>query len=133
MRILHTTDFHFRLPWYEWLARNAPAYDACCLTGDLLDMFPNAETGLSQQARWVRDWLRAFPGRLFACTGNHDWWLEEIGGADTDAEGGWLRKAGRPGVTVDGTCESLGGYRFICHLLSLSINCDVLRLLRHHT
>jgi len=33
---------------------------------------------------------------------------------DNDADGGWLRKAARPGVMVDGASECRDGYRFVC-------------------
>ena len=85
MRLLHVTDFHFREPWFHWLAAQATNYDACCLTGDMLDMFPGSRIGLRTQARWVRDWLREFPGQLYACTGNHDWWPSDHRVVDNDA------------------------------------------------
>ena len=114
MRLLHVTDFHFREPWFHWLAAQATNYDACCLTGDMLDMFPGSRIGLRTQARWVRDWLREFPGQLYACTGNHDWWPSDHRVVDNDADGGWLRKAARESVMVDGTCVLRDGYRFVC-------------------
>jgi Icc-related predicted phosphoesterase len=114
MRILHVTDFHFNRRWYAWLSAQAGAYDACCLTGDLLDMLNTHECDLNHQARWVRDWMREFPGQLFVCTGNHDWWVEDIGVVDRDAEGAWLKKAARRGVAVDGAQVAMQGYRFRC-------------------
>jgi hypothetical protein len=114
MRILHVTDFHFREQWFHWLAAQALRYDVCCFSGDLLDMFPGSRIGLRPQTRWVRDWLREFPGCLYVCTGNHDWWPSDERVVDNDADGGWLRKAARPGVMVDGASESRDGYRFVC-------------------
>ena len=114
MRILHVTDFHFHRAWFDWLTDQATGYDACCLTGDLLDMFPNGRVGLREQSRWVRKWLCNFPGRLYACTGNHDWWPRSEHVIDTDTEGGWLRKASRHGVIVDGSSEHLRGHHFVC-------------------
>lgn len=114
MRILHVTDFHFRRPWFAWLAARAGDYDAICFTGDLRDLFPNAPTGLSEQIRWTRDWLQKFPGRLHLCSGNHDWWLPDGRMAEGDPQGGWLRQTVRPGILVDGTSELFAGYRFIC-------------------
>jgi len=114
MRILHVTDFHFREQWFHWLAAQALHYDVCCFSGDLLDMFPGSRIGLRPQTRWVRDWLREFPGCLYVCTGNHDWWPSDERVVDNDADGGWLRKAARPGVMVDGASECRDGYRFVC-------------------
>ena len=114
MRLLHVTDFHFREPWFHWLAAQAPNYDACCLTGDMLEMFLGSRIGVRTQARWVRDWLREFPGQLYACTGNHDWWPSDDRVVDNDADGGWLRRAARPGLVLDGETECHDGYRFTC-------------------
>ncbi|MFA5264569.1 MAG: metallophosphoesterase [Opitutaceae bacterium] len=115
MRFLHVTDLHMRKPWYQWLSVNLMDYDACCITGDMLDMFPNAELSLHQQARWVRDWLGAQPGKIFLCTGNHDVWPESEHVIDNDSLGGWLKKARRPGhVFVDGDITVIEGYRFVC-------------------
>ena len=114
MRLLHVTDFHFRERWFHWLAAQAGRHDVCCLSGDLLDMFPGSRIGLRQQARWVRDWLKVFPGVIYTCTGNHDWWPSDDRVVDNDADGGWLRKAARPGVMVDGASEWRDGFRFVC-------------------
>jgi uncharacterized protein len=118
MRILHATDFHFNQRWYEWLTLQAGSFDACCLTGDLLDMLrafdSRAGVSLTVQTRWVQDWMRAFPGRLFVCSGNHDEWSD---GAPMSPyiQGGWLRLARRPGaVFVDNDTVVLEGYRFVC-------------------
>jgi len=114
MRLLHVTDFHYRTAWFTWLQRHAEAFDTCCFSGDLLDMFPSAPTNLHRQARWVRDWLRDFPRPIFVCSGNHDWWTVESPLVDTDAQGGWLRKAARSGVSVDGADIEFGDFRFVC-------------------
>jgi hypothetical protein len=86
----------------------------CCFSGDLLDRFPNAATKLHDQTRWVRDWLKTYPGRLYICTGNHDWWPNPDHHLDNDAEGGWLRKARRPGLGIDGASELHLGRRCLC-------------------
>lgn len=114
MRLLHVTDFHFRQHWFHWLAQEAAHYDACCLTGDLLDLFQGSQTGLRTQIRWVRDWLREFPAPLYVCTGNHDWWPRDAAVVDMHAEGGWLRNSARPGLVLDGASDHRGGYRFTC-------------------
>lgn len=63
----------------------------------------------------IRDWARyRFNGRLFVCSGNHDWWSnDEI--TDTDANGGWLRKLTRDGVTCDNDGAPIGNVHFFCH------------------
>ena len=114
MRILHVSDFHFRQRWFHWLTAEAAHHDIVCFTGDFIDIFPGGTTTVRQQARWVRDWLREWPGRLYACSGNHDCWPQSEHATDTDADGGWLKKMARPGVAVDGTAECSDGFRFVC-------------------
>lgn len=111
MRILHCTDFHYRQRWFEWLAAEAPRYDCVCLTGDLLDMLSLRKVSLATQGRWVSDWIAAFPQvSLLICSGNHDVDMAEY----SDTEAGWLLKARRRGVMVDGDIRFLGGSKFFC-------------------
>jgi len=138
MRILHVTDFHFRQSWFAWLGSHCGEYDAVCFTGDLITLFAGPQRSLADskpssltrlmsptivpnvraQARWVRDWLKAWPAAtpLFLCSGNHDWWPHGDDFIDTDADGGWLRKARRPGqIWADGNQSTvIDGHRFLC-------------------
>lgn len=114
MKLLHVSDLHFRVHWFEWVAAQAAQFDAVCFSGDLLDVFPNASTSLRDQSKWMRAWLGNFPGRMYVCSGNHDWWPPQEHVSDNDTQGGWLRKAAGPKVRVDGTAEIFQGYRFVC-------------------
>jgi Icc-related predicted phosphoesterase len=121
MRLLHVSDFHCHRPWFSWLATHAGECDACCLTGDLLDLFldsrPRKRITLSHQSRWVRDWLEAWTGPpLYVCSGNHDAWLPAEGGDDPLARLGFLRLAAAANarIKIDGTDEVFGGHRFVC-------------------
>ena len=114
MRIIHTSDFHFRKAWFDWLAQKAGSFDACCLSGDLLDMFKfGAAKGMVAQVRWVTKWAKVFPSRLYLCSGNHDWW-EGNRIADQMADGLWVKGLRRPGVWVDGDADALDGYSILC-------------------
>lgn len=114
MKLLHVSDLHFRQHWFEWVATNAPRFDAVCLTGDLLDLLPTAAADLQAQVRWTTDWLARFPATpLFICSGNHDWWLQEKK-TDRDCEARWLQRARRRGVYVDGDQQALAGFNFVC-------------------
>lgn len=114
MKILHVADLHFRRPWFEWVAAQAARFDAVCIAGDLLDLWITREVSLRAQTKWVRAWARGLAGRLFVCSGNHDWWSsDEI--TDTDADGGWLRKLTRSGVTRDHYGAQLGDHFIYCH------------------
>ena len=114
MKLLHVTDLHFRARWFEWVSGQAPHYDAVCIAGDLLDMLGTAKTSLRAQAEWTQAWLREFPGRLFVCSGNHDWW-DRGGSEDTGTHGGWLDQVARPEVTVDGQGAPCGDLFISCH------------------
>ena len=115
MKILHVADLHFRQPWFEWVAAQASDFDAVCIAGDLLSMWITRDVSLRAQTKWVREWARhGFAGRLFVCSGNHDWWSnDEI--TDTDANAGWLRKLSRTEVTRDNFGAQIGTVFFYCH------------------
>lgn len=115
MKILHFADLHFRQPWYEWIAAQSNQFDAVCIAGDLRNVWITRDVSLRAQSKWVRDWARyTFKGRLFVCSGNHDWWTnDEI--IDTDASAGWLRKLRRPEVTCDNHGARVGDIFFYCH------------------
>lgn len=115
MKILHVADLHFRQAWFEWVAAQAKHFDAVCIAGDLLNMWITRDVSLRAQTKWIRDWARyRFNGRLFVCSGNHDWWTnDEV--TDTDARGGWLRKLRRNDVTYDNHGAAVGGLYLFCH------------------
>jgi len=72
MKVLITTDLHYRAAWFEWLIREASHFDAVFIAGDFLDIFI-AEPQTTQAAD-VQLWLRrlAKVTKLAICSGNHD-------------------------------------------------------------
>ncbi len=114
MKLLHVCDLHFRVQWFDWVADQAVNYDAVCISGDLLDIFSKTNTSLRAQCKWTQAWLKAFPGRAYVCSGNHDWWMPQEHYIDTDVQGGWLKKTASSNVRVDGTSELFHGFRFTC-------------------
>lgn len=110
MRILHVTDLHFRKPWFHWLNQQARTVDVVVSSGDWVNARAN---GLHDQAKWVRNWIGHFPGRLAGCTGNHDWWISAEDVRDVYAEGGWLQMSNRPRALLDRSGDILGT-RFHC-------------------
>ena len=114
MKLLHVADLHFRQPWFEWVSSQASNYDAVCIAGDLLNLWITREVSFRAQSKWVRVWARTFPGRLFVCSGNHDWWSnDDI--TDTDANAGWLRKLPRSIVTRDNQVAQMDDHVVFCH------------------
>jgi predicted phosphodiesterase len=105
MTILHVTDFHFNLRWFDWLRRHAPPHDLTVMSGDLLDHA--AATPARRQIEWVRDWLEAYPRALCVCSGNDD--LEWDAAAERWAPAYWLRSIANPLVRTDGEGAELDG------------------------
>jgi predicted phosphodiesterase len=72
MKILITTDLHYREHWFRWLIEKGTKYHLICIAGDLLDMF-NGEPRM-EQAREVTRWIRELAAvtRVAVCSGNHD-------------------------------------------------------------
>lgn len=102
MRILHVSDFHCCQAWFAWLNQQAGNYAAVAFTGDLLDQF--GREPIHRQVAWLKPWLRAFPGRLLVCSGNHD--------TDNESYSGLLAELAGPQVLVDGQQLTLGRWSF---------------------
>jgi predicted phosphodiesterase len=105
MRILHVSDFHYRKPWFDWLATQAPECDLICHTGDFLDLF--SKVPVPTQIRRVAEWLSRVRKPLIFCSGNHD--IEANGGQ----AGAWLRGLLSPFAWGDGTTMSRGGVTLV--------------------
>jgi 3',5'-cyclic AMP phosphodiesterase CpdA len=102
MRLLHCTDLHFHQPWFEWLTKVGPYYEACCVSGDLLDQHNATKRQLKAQVAWITNWAMRFPGTLFLCSGNHD-------SIDDQYENpSWMQKLDRA-VWVDGGLKPVRG------------------------
>lgn len=108
-KILHCTDLHFHQPWFEWLTKVGHLYDACCVSGDLLNQHDSTPKQLKAQVAWVTNWAMRFPGTLFLCSGNHDnidgeyenpSWMKKlygdvwIDGGKKPMKGIWIRSLG---------------------------------------
>jgi Icc-related predicted phosphoesterase len=75
MKILITSDFHFRKKWFEWLTQEAPKYDLVCLSGDLLNLFDKITPRIDQIQWVVQTWKPQFAATktlLAISSGNHD-------------------------------------------------------------
>jgi len=102
MKVLHCTDLHFHKPWFEWLTQVGPHYEACCVSGDLLNQQNATKSQLKAQVTWITDWVMRFPGTLFLCSGNHDSINDKY---ETPS---WMRKLDRE-VWVDGGLKPVRG------------------------
>lgn len=108
MKILQCSDLHGNLPWFEWIAREAPNYDLVCISGDLLDARSPETTHL--QIEGISRILGAVRTPLALCSGNHDLVMS---GNNVNAR--WMRALKRRGVWLDGERFEVQGRRFHCH------------------
>ena len=109
MRILHVADLHARWDWYDWLARQSSEFDLVVIAGDLVDMLDDRT--LPEQTRRVSGWVRAFPGKLLICSGNHDVFLEQSIDASVTSPR-WIQDLASDRVVVDGASVQCGPLRF---------------------
>jgi len=105
MTILHTSDLHFNIHWFEWIAKQQDKYDVFVISGDFLES-SKVET-LPEQIAWVTDWIKAFKKPLFVCSGNHD--LEEFDNED------WLNRIDTTNYYADNSKRTIDGVRFGCY------------------
>jgi Icc-related predicted phosphoesterase len=71
MKILHVSDLHNHLNWFDWLIENEKNYDVTVIAGDLLDMLSN-EVPLKAQIKTISKKLRTLNNPTLICSGNHD-------------------------------------------------------------
>ncbi|QCT95030.1 metallophosphoesterase [Caminibacter mediatlanticus TB-2] len=69
MELVHLTDLHFNIKWFEWLKKNEKNYDIFCITGDFLD---ETKDNIKYQKDYIRKFIKDFSSLLFVCSGNHD-------------------------------------------------------------
>ena len=70
MKLLHTTDLHFKVHWFRWIEEQQDKYDVFCVSGDFLE--DSQDNTLEEQIKWITNWIKNFKKPLFVCSGNHD-------------------------------------------------------------
>ncbi len=99
MRILLTSDLHYRLRQYDWLIGAASAFDAVVVAGDHIDI-ASAVPGEVQIAALSASLAAiARNSRLLVCSGNHDLNARNSEGEKT---ADWLDPVRSAAVAVDG-------------------------------
>ncbi|MCP5145857.1 MAG: metallophosphoesterase [Gammaproteobacteria bacterium] len=105
MRLLLVSDLHYALPQFDWLVRNAPAFDLVVLAGDHLDI--SSSVAIDAQSVVILQYLELLHGvaRIAVSSGNHD-----LTGPDSNGEQAalWLAEARDHGVPTDGGSLMLG-------------------------
>jgi hypothetical protein len=72
MKLLVTSDPHYRLKQFDWLVDHSHAYDAVAIVGDVLDI--SSMLDLDVQIDVIKKYLERISGgpTLLICSGNHD-------------------------------------------------------------
>ncbi|HUF63162.1 MAG TPA: metallophosphoesterase [Verrucomicrobiales bacterium] len=108
MRILLAADLHYSLRQWDWLCRAAGKFDVVVHAGDFLDVA--ATVDLDVQILVTLKYLRRLQpeSQILAASGNHDLDRE---GPSGEREAGWMNRARRLGIQVDGDSLDRDGYR----------------------
>src|SRR3982751_3167271 len=99
MRILLTSDLHYRLRQYDWLIGAAERFDAIVIAGDHVDIASAVPADVQIAALSATLSALARRTRLVVCSGNHDLNARNAAGEKT---ADWLAPLRSPRVAVDG-------------------------------
>jgi Icc-related predicted phosphoesterase len=109
MRILLTSDLHYKLRQYDWLIGAAAAFDAVVVAGDHIDAFLPIPGEVQIAALSASFAAVAKKSRLFVCSGNHDLDARNAEGEKTAT---WLHALRSEALAVDGDTVSVGDTLF---------------------
>jgi Icc-related predicted phosphoesterase len=109
MRILLTSDLHYKLRQYDWLIGAAPRFDAVVIAGDHLDAFLPVPGEVQIAALSASFSAVAQKSRLLVCSGNHDLNARSEQGEKT---ADWLAAARSAALAVDGDTVTVGDTLF---------------------
>jgi len=109
MRILLTSDLHYRLRQYDWLIGAAAGFDAVVIAGDHLDAFLPVPGEVQIAALSASLAAVAQKSRLLVCSGNHD--LNARSG-EGEKTADWLDAVRSAAVAVDGDTVAVGDTLF---------------------
>ena len=109
MRILLTSDLHYRLRQYDWLLGAASRFDAIVIAGDHVDIASAVPPDVQIAALSASLAAVAERTRLFACSGNHDLNARNDAGEKT---ANWLAPAAGARFAADGDSVEVGDTLF---------------------
>lgn len=109
MRILLTSDLHYKLRQYDWLIGAAPRFDAVVIAGDHLDAFLPVPGEVQIAALSASFSAVAQKTHLLVCSGNHDLNARSEQGEKT---ADWLAAARSAALAVDGDTVTVGDTLF---------------------
>ena len=99
MRILLTSDLHYKLRQYDWVIGAASGFDAVVIAGDHIDAFLPVPSAVQIAALSASFAAVARESRLLVCSGNHD--LNARNG-EGEKTADWLDAIRSPVLAVDG-------------------------------
>jgi Icc-related predicted phosphoesterase len=112
MRVLLTSDLHYKLRQYDWLIAAAADFDAVVIAGDHIDTFLPVPCAVQIAALRASFSAIAARSHLLLCSGNHDLNARSASGEKT---ADWLEAARASSVAVDGDSRWIGDSLFtIC-------------------
>lgn len=105
MRILLTSDLHYRLRQYDWVLAAAPRFDAVVLAGDHVDATGAVPCEVQVAALVPTLAAVARAGRLLVSSGNHDL---DARNADGELVARWLTRLRGEVFALDGDTVRVG-------------------------
>jgi Icc-related predicted phosphoesterase len=109
VRILSVSDLHYRLPHFDWLLDASRNVDVVVIAGDLADVVNPVPVEVQSVVLATYLDRLAEQSLVVVSSGNHD--LDGPGGHGEQVAG-WLQRAARDRVVVDGATADLDGIRF---------------------
>ena len=109
MRILLTSDLHYKLRQYDWLIGAAERFDAVVIAGDHVDTFLPVPSIVQTAALSATFAAVAQKSRLLVCSGNHDLNARNGQGEKT---ADWLAPIRSAALAVDGDTVEVGDTLF---------------------
>jgi Icc-related predicted phosphoesterase len=109
MRILLTSDLHYKLRQYDWLIGAAARFDAVVIAGDHLDAVLPVPSIVQIAALSASFAAVAQKSRLLVCSGNHD--LNARNG-EGEKTADWLDAVRSAALAVDGDTVEVGDTLF---------------------
>ena len=109
MRILLTSDLHYKLRQFDWLMSAAPHFDAVVIAGDHIDAQSSLPGAIQIAALSATFEALAQKSRLFVCSGNHDL---NAWNSQGEKVANWLDPVRSDVLAVDGDTVAIDGTLF---------------------
>jgi len=109
MRILLTSDLHYRLRQFDWVIGAAASFDTVVIAGDHIDATSAVPSIVQITALSASFAAVAEKCRLLVCSGNHDLNARNRHGEKTAS---WLDPVRSPALAVDGDTVHVGDTLF---------------------